>query len=448
MLFVSALLALTCSAAALPHVRQPIAVAVTGNGDDAVATPAPVPEMQVLFHKNKAESIYITTSVTFPDGSGGSSSEPWIVASTGQNEAPPLEIEAFVARSGVPKWTVQEANARTVTAGDTTASFNCTAVDGGKDSNCQATVYDTMTQQVKWTKVFEHTEGDGVDATRGAGREAVVNLGVSTNGAFVGVFTTKVQPPCPCNSYNAQLDVFHASSGEKQFHWELGNATMASTLIVGTETVTVIAPPSLYVVDMQGTQLWSKTFDETTEVLCASQDGKYIAHGFQTLSVWQQQADKTYSVVYSASHPGSYVGACGIVNDELVVGFNRQDYKQNTVQWVHLDGSSPTLRYSYDYPVDSASVDQDVVTDVAVSDDGLFASVSSWGGSNQIAPTINLFSQTVSSPVAAYMSPGSMWSTDIAVKGSSVYVTACGKHVPANERGYGGDLYSLLYTSK
>ena len=88
------------------------------------------------------------------------------------------------------------------------------------------------------------------------------------------------------------------------------------------------------------------------------------------------------------------------------------------------------------------------MTDVAVSDDGLFASVSSWGGSNQIAPTINLFSQTVSSPVAAYMSPGSMWSTDIAVKGSSVYVTACGKHVPANERGYGGDLYSLLYTSK
>ena len=75
-----------------------------------------------------------------------------------------------------------------------------------------------------------------------------------------------------------------------------------------------------------------------------------------------------------------------------------------------------------------------------------YVALASWGDDADI-PTVVLLKHGSNTPVFTYVTPGSMWGVDVVVESSvggtdTVYLTAAGKHVPANEFGNGGDAYA------
>lgn len=80
----------------------------------------------------------------------------------------------------------------------------------------------------------------------------------------------------------------------------------------------------------------------------------------------------------------------------------------------------------------------------ALASDGPYFAYSAWGdGGNSSQPSVALFHVSSPEPVATFASPGSMNDVDVVALPGSVVVAAAGKHVHANVRGTGGDLYTF-----
>jgi len=73
---------------------------------------------------------------------------------------------------------------------------------------------------------------------------------------------------------------------------------------------------------------------------------------------------------------------------------------------------------------------------------GKYLSMASWGTASPATPTFHVFALSSSTPIVAFNTPGSMFSTDCVVVGSDLWVSVGGKREHANVFGSGGDLYT------
>eukprot|EP00117_Sycon_ciliatum_P043754 scpid45235/ scgid31639/ Cathepsin B-like cysteine proteinase; Antigen Sm31 len=99
--------------------------------------------------------------------------------------------------------------------------------------------------------------------------------------------------------------------------------------------------------------------------------------------------------------------------------------------------------YSYMYPVDTGDKLEDEPASVAISSNGEYIAVGSWGTLNETAGSeqIQVFKVGEKEPILKEFTPGSMFAVDIMKNTEGVYVVAGGKSTQANVMGNGGDLY-------
>jgi len=138
-----------------------------------------------------------------------------------------------------------------------------------------------------------------------------------------------------------------------------------------------------------------------------------------------------------------YLKSCAISSDggTLAAGWYRTSFLQNRVQL--FDPDSPTPLWSYLFATGGGEW-QDVPSAMGLTSDGGYLVVGSWGDQLNTNPEVHVFARPLSNPILTVDTPGSVFDVDIIeAGGGGAYVTACGKHIHANESGRGGDLYSI-----
>jgi len=141
-----------------------------------------------------------------------------------------------------------------------------------------------------------------------------------------------------------------------------------------------------------------------------------------------------------------FTGTCAVGGNNVIVGWYSQNYNQNQVQLYSTAENNSPLMWTYQYPADGNTQYQDLPVTSAITDDGSYFVVGTWGSSTYRSPQVAVFSSSTSTPVYTLQTPGSVFSADIFSTGGSspsLYAVACGKHVHANVFGDGGDLYSV-----
>ena len=73
-------------------------------------------------------------------------------------------------------------------------------------------------------------------------------------------------------------------------------------------------------------------------------------------------------------------------------------------------------------------------TNPTVRMDGMYTALALWGDAADV-PTVVLLQAGSSVPLFTYTTPGSMFAVDIVLDGTTLYFSAAGKAVPANEMG-------------
>jgi WD40 repeat protein len=203
-----------------------------------------------------------------------------------------------------------------------------------------------------------------------------------------------------------------------------------------------------YVFDRQIVGLrWSGSMGAGNAPLAISGDGAYLAYGWTTLyvRVWNGSA---YELLWSAPGGSFWLRSCRFSLDAstLAVGwYQYSTHLQNKIELFEMPASSPL--WTYTYPM-GAGVYQDIPYEIAATHDGGYIAVGSWGDEANTNPEVHVFEHAVAEPVMTLDTPGSIFGIDIVEEArGTVYVSACGKHIHANENGRGGDLYCLRLTA-
>jgi len=202
-----------------------------------------------------------------------------------------------------------------------------------------------------------------------------------------------------------------------------------------------------YVVDRDAAAIrWSGSMGASNDPIAISTDGGYLAFGWQSLQM-RQWNGADYATLWSASGSGYQLKSVVFSSDggTFAAGWYRNDFHQNRIQlfspamsaplWTHLD-------------LVGTGAYQDVPYDLALTAAGEYLAVAGWGDIADTNDEIQLFEHGSPDPVASVDTPGSMFDVDVALDlDANVRITACGKHVHANETGRGGDLYSITYSA-
>jgi WD40 repeat protein len=372
----------------------------------------------VLWHKYESQPVYTTTGISIPDGS--------VSAGTWLN--PPQEFEYFELEGDeIPEWVYPG------------TKFE---VSVSRDADVLVGVdYDLATQTA--TVYRWHPESSTPDWSYAISPCGLPDrsLRVSPDGSTIAVLVTMYTDP----SF-ARLYTFDADSSVPLDMYDPPGASFARNLDITEhgELVAVYAAASIYVFDtVAGSERWSASAGASSSVIAISGDGQYLAYGWPSLTVraWD---GATYGYLWSRSVSGFYTRVCAFSTDgsTLVVGYYRSaDFLQNRIELFEMPANTPHWTYLYaagggDY--------QDIPDEIDVTADGSHVAVASWGDRSNTNPEIHVFRHEDATPVLTVDTPGSMFDIDIGKRcDGTVYVSACGKNVHANEQGRGADLYAL-----
>ncbi len=248
----------------------------------------------------------------------------------------------------------------------------------------------------------------------------------------------------------ARVLCFDSNSGAllSSFDAPPGNTARAMALSGDGQVAAVRASAVVHVFDVAtGALRASLNTGASSSPLAISYNGEYVASGWTYLMLWQWNGS-SYTQLWANNGGGSnwYLSACDFGGGQLVAAWNSSGYTQNKVQWFDPALSTPQWTWTGN---SSNGVHQDRPSDVAVAFTGDLAVVGSWGDDSGQSPEINIFLFNHDEPIYSVDSPGSIYSVDIDAFDRAggrypAYVTACGKHVHANEFGNGGDLFMIM----
>ncbi|MBU0617468.1 MAG: hypothetical protein KKI02_07110, partial [Planctomycetes bacterium] len=268
---------------------------------------------------------------------------------------------------------------------------------------------------------------------------------VSPDGSTIAVLVTMYTDPSTARVY-----YFDADSPVPLGTYDPPGGTFARNFGVTEhgEFVAVYAAASVYVFDtVAGSERWSASAGASSSVIAISGDGQYLAYGWPSLTV-REWDGSTYAYLWSRSVSGFYTRVCAFSTDNstLVVGFYRSaDYLRNRIELFNMPSGTP--HWTYLYAAGSGGY-QDIPDDIAVTADGSYVAVASWGDGGNTNPEFHVFQHDDPTPVLTVDTPGSMFDVDIAATcNGTVYISACGKHIHANVSGRGADLYAMRIDS-
>jgi len=255
----------------------------------------------------------------------------------------------------------------------------------------------------------------------------------------------------PANGTLLLKQVLYAPGAALQaaFDWTGGNIAFYSAL-TGTAVVDVWSLTSSHGKVSFGKHKLHTLVDFDGSSFCFAFDGSSVTVGFQTTYVYALNATDGYSLVGTYNAPTNFYNSACVSNGTVIVlGFTAFNYLDVAVASFALE-STITLQYLWKSPIETGGIYQDVVSSMAMWDK--FVAVGSWGQANSThtIPTVRLFDVTnAKAPVVwSATTPGSVFSVDIAPGPQGVLVAACGKHVPANQFGDGGDLMLWSITTE
>jgi len=194
-----------------------------------------------------------------------------------------------------------------------------------------------------------------------------------------------------------------------------------------------------------GTERWSTGVGASADPLAFSGNGDLLAAGWTSMVVYQWNGD-TYQSVWSNNGGGGswYLKQCAFSADgsALVAAWYTTNYNQNKVQWFEPASSTPLWTH---IAMPSGGTYQDLPAALAVDEAGLLCAVGSWGDEVNQNPELHIYHRASSTPIYTVDCPGSIFDVAISSQsdGGGAFVSACGKHVHANQFGSGGDLYSV-----
>ncbi|MBL8858043.1 MAG: hypothetical protein JNL28_06040 [Planctomycetes bacterium] len=170
-----------------------------------------------------------------------------------------------------------------------------------------------------------------------------------------------------------------------------------------------------------------------------SGNGRVFAYGgFNKLDIFERQAGGGYAHIHQMTLPGQTV--CGRIDisadgSTLVAGFNHWDFNLSvTIQALDI----PSRQLTMSETVTGAGTFQNIVSDIAVADDGQRFVVGLWGDELGLVPELRLYRRFQNTPVHTYDYPGSVYDVDISSDGSRV--VAGTKAVHANTYAGGGSI--------
>jgi WD40 repeat protein len=272
-------------------------------------------------------------------------------------------------------------------------------------------------------------------ATRGSHR----TIAVSADGSTIAVLVSMVE------GTQARLYLFDADSPTPIGVYD--GSGFARNLSIGEDGrfVAFIGLSTAYVVDRDADAIrWSGSMGATNDPIAITTDGNYLAFGWTSLQM-RQWNGTSYANLWSIAGGAYTLYRCEFSGDggTFAAGWARTSFDQNRIQLFEMPSGSPLWTRFYDT---GAGAYQDIPGDLALTHDGGFLAVGSWGDQLNTNPEVHLFAHASSEPVLTVDTPGSMFDVDILDDGGcGAYVTACGKHVHANQTGRGGDLYSIHY---
>ncbi len=175
-----------------------------------------------------------------------------------------------------------------------------------------------------------------------------------------------------------------------------------------------------------------------------SADGGVFAYGgFNNVDVWERQAAGNYMRTYQWAWPGQVVCSKLDVSGDgstIVAGFNIWDFNVG-VTIKALDVATKTEIMS-DTAIGAGTL-QNIVSDVAVCDDGHHFVVGLWGDEAGLVPELRFYARGQNQPVATFNYPGSVYDVDISPDGRRVGVATKAVHANLYSGGGAIELYAF-----
>ncbi len=374
---------------------------------------------EILWHNTYSEAICQTTSISIPTAH--------LLAGTWLN--PPQEAEWIALEGdGTPDWVHPGTDFRVAAArnGDVLAGVD--KLPGG------LTLYKWHPGSATpdWSYEIPSATVMGVRA-----------LVVSPNGATIALVVTMQDPQF------VRLYCFDPGSAVPVAIYDAPGENTSGNIDITADGryVAFYSGAIAYVYDRQtGALRWSGSMGAGNAPLAISGDGAHLAYGWMSLyvRVWD---GSVYAPLWSVPGGSNWLRSCRFSLDAstLVVGwYQYSTHLQNTIQLFEMPSSSPL--WTYTYPM-GAGTYQDIPYEIAATHDGSYIAVGSWGDEANTNPEVHVFEHAAPEPVMTLDAPGSIFGIDIVEEArGTVYVSACGKHIHANENGRGGDLYCLRLT--
>jgi hypothetical protein len=374
---------------------------------------------EILWQNFLTDAIYTTAEIAIPPAKLG----------MGTYLNPPKEAQlAALVGDGTLEWTYPGTNFKVA------ASRNGSVIAGLDDDGSQnLTVY-------KWSP------GSGTPDWSYAIPEAATPgsqrcIMVSPDGSRIAVLIT-MQP-----SVAAKVYYFDSATSTP-----LGSQEATSgfgrnlSLSADGKFIAFIALATIYVVDVDADVIrYSASAGASNDPIAISGDGNYLAYGWTTLYM-RQWDGSTYNLAWTKPGGGQTLKSCVFSDDSstFAAGWYPPSALQNRID-CH-DPASSTPVWSYTYALGSGGL-QDIPGDLALTADGSYLAVASWGDQGNTNPELHVFDTSDGSVAYTIDTPGTMFDCDIADGGDGyVYVSACGKHIHANTSGRGGDVFSARFS--
>ena len=373
---------------------------------------------EVIWHNYLTDAVYTTTGISIPHGS--------LITGTWLN--PPMEAELIgLEGDGTPDWlfggtyfeVAASRNAEVVAAADFDDADDVTVYKWHPDSATPDWSY-----KIKAASLSSH--------------RAIV---VSPDGSTIAVLVNMQGDPGFTRLYYFDPDV-----SEPLGIYDLEEGSFGRNIAITDhgEYITFFATARVYVFDRDaGALRYSVSAGAANDALTISGSGEYLAYGWQSLYV-RRWNGTTYELLFTRPGGSEYLRLCTMSSDDstLAIAWYQTSFKQNHVELFELPSSTPLWSYLSEY---GAGEYQEIVGDLQLTANASHLAVASYGDIMNTNPEVHVFQHDSPTPVLTVDTPGSMFDVDIATAfDGTIYLSACGKHVHANESGRGGDLYSVL----
>jgi hypothetical protein len=306
---------------------------------------------------------------------------------------------------------------------------------------CAAVYFDFMNGKSKLCRYSSASKEPLWTFTPPSGESLHVPPEVPRDGAFIAAASS-------AGSAHATLRVFEPENGTVI---DSVTITESPSYVAGDLAVTpdgriILFPVAydLYVYEFDGRSLTYRDKIKTADIKrthAISHDGEFVAYrNYNDIVVYRFREGK-YSLLFK--YPNPDFNCYSMVFDSegrLYAGWLYITYKKPRITCHDCRSGSPTPIWVYTYREEAGKY-QDLVIDLAVSDNGSRLIAASLGNDSNENPEIELFNGLTGEYLFGVDTPGSMFCCDITPDG--VYATAAGKNVHANIMSYGGDIYCI-----